>query len=694
MLKTLSNLSSLVGLDRCYIDDPDYLGCAGMKSLKIALSMFKMKKWSGGVVIIALAIILVFSYSLMGTRTQKKQSSYDFFRNHPAGDSHLKDNHPAKSPQLELKKATKPSKKPHYINVEGLSDLYAQNNISKDESNALVVWFQMRLLLSRSDALPETNQGIREASIAWKDLLSKIKENKAAQLSNINRTEDKNCPYSVSTIDSTKSSGETILDIPCGLAEDSSISVLGIPDGHSRSFQIELLGSQLPVESNPPIILQYNVSLPGDNMTEEPFVVQNTWTQEHGWGKEERCPSHRSVNIPKVDGLVLCNEKVVRSTMEENGNASSVGDVSANVSQGIAHERANFPFVEGNAFTATLWVGLEGFHMTVNGRHETSFVYRELHSSEHPIGFTLYVQKLEPWLVSGVKVTGGVDILSALARGLPVPEDNDLVVDVEHLKAPPVTRKRLVMLIGIFSTGNNFERRMALRRSWMQYEAVRSGDVAVRFFIGLHKNSQVNLELWKEALVYGDIQLMPFVDYYSLISLKTIAICIMGTKILPAKYIMKTDDDAFVRIDQVLTSLKEKPSNGLLYGRISLDSSPHRDRDSKWNGHMMHIHHGLMAPVTLYHGTLQSSLSEATRKEISSGLASLLCLLFKLEDVAMGIWIEQFKNSGREVHYMTDDRFYNAGCETDYILAHYQSPRLVLCLWEKLQKEHQPACCE
>lgn len=647
-----------------------------MKSLKIALSMFKMKKWSGGVVIVALAIILVFSYSLMGTRTQKKQSSYDFFQNHPAGDSHLKDNHPAKSPQLELKKATKSSKKPHYINVEGLSDLYAQNNISKDESNALVVWFQMRLLLSRSDALPETNQGIREASIAWKDLLSKIKENKAAQLSNINKTEDKNCPYSVSTIDLTTSSGETILDIPCGLAEDSSISVLGIPDGHSRSFQIELLGSQLPVESNPPIILQYNVSLPGDNMTEEPFVVQNTWTKEHGWGKEERCPSHRSVNIPKVDGLVLCNEKVARSTMEENGNASSVGDVSANVSQGIAHERANFPFVEGNAFTATLWVGLEGFHMTVNGRHETSFVYRE---------------KLEPWLVSRVKVTGGVDILSALARGLPVPEDNDLVVDVEHLKAPPVTRKRLVMLIGIFSTGNNFERRMALRRSWMQYEAARSGDVAVRFFIGLHKNSQVNLELWKEALVYGDIQLMPFVDYYSLISLKTIAICIMGTKILPAKYIMKTDDDAFVRIDQVLTSLKEKPSNGLLYGRVSLDSSPHRDRDSKWYISNEEWPHDAYPPWAHGPGYI---ISRDIAKFIVRGHQERDLKLFKLEDVAMGIWIEQFKNSGQEVHYMTDDRFYNAGCETDYILAHYQSPRLVLCLWEKLQKEHQPACCE
>lgn len=56
----------------------------------------------------------------------------------------------------------------------------------------------------------------------------------------------------------------------------------------------------------------------------------------------------------------------------------------------------------------------------------------------------------------------------------------------------------------------------------------------------------------------------------------------MQTKILPAKYIMKTDDDAFVRIDEVLSSLKEKPSNGLLYGLIEFDSSPHREKDSKW----------------------------------------------------------------------------------------------------------------
>ena len=95
------------------------------------------------------------------------------------------------------------------------------------------------------------------------------------------------------------------------------------------------------------------------------------------------------------------------------------------------------------------------------------------------------MQKLEPWLVSSVKVAGGLSLLSALAKGLPVTEDSDIAFDIEKLRAPPIPKKRLVMLIGVFSTGNNFERRMALRRSWMQYEAVRSGEVAVQFFIGL-----------------------------------------------------------------------------------------------------------------------------------------------------------------------------------------------------------------
>lgn len=76
--------------------------------------------------------------------------------------------------------------------------------------------------------------------------------------------------------------------------------------------------------------------------------------------------------------------------------------------------------------------------------------------------------------------------MSILAKGLPVSEDVDLAGDAQKLKAASLSdNRKLLLLIGVFSSGNNFERRMALRRTWMQYDAVRSGQVAVRFFIGL-----------------------------------------------------------------------------------------------------------------------------------------------------------------------------------------------------------------
>lgn len=635
-----------------------------------------MKKWTGGVLIIGLACILLVSYSFV-QKQPRKQSSYEFF--HPNEESANLNSVQRKAEMLQTS-----VRRPHLSNVDGLDDLFNLTHMPKEEEiKPLLAWGQMRLLLSRSDSLPETAQGIKEASVAWKELRSKMDEKKASKFVD-NKEEERNCSYSVSLMNNTtlfSSNGSVILGMPCGLIEDSSITIIAIPDKKQDGFRIELVGSKGKEEPDPPVILHYNVVLPGDNFTKEPVIVQNTWTYEFGWGKEERCPNFGSQNNAKVDGLVKCNEQLTGSSLEENSNpthlsvnkstnASDVGDHN--------HMSSNFPFLDGSPFTATIWAGAEGFHATVNGRHETSFAYRE---------------KLEPWLVSGVRVKGGLRMISALAKGLPVSENLDVAIDLEYLKAPSISNKskRLVLLIGVFSSGNNFERRMALRRSWMKYEAVRSGVVAVRFFIGLHKNKQVNFELWREAQAYEDVQLMPFVDCYNLLTLKTIAICIIGTKILPAKYIMKTDDDAFVRVDEILASLKTKTSDGLLYGLVSHDSKPQRDKDNKWYISTEEWSHDSYPPWAHGPGYV---ISRDIAKFIVRGHQERSLKLFKLEDVAVGIWIEQFKKHGHEVEYINDDRFYNAGCEPNYILAHYQNPRMVLCLWEKMQKEQKPDCCD
>lgn len=80
-----------------------------------------------------------------------------------------------------------------------------------------------------------------------------------------------------------------------------------------------------------------------------------------------------------VDGLICCNEQVGGTVVEETDNQTLLpSKKQLNVSKGHAHMSVNFPFLEGHPFTATLWVGPEGFHMTVNGRHETSFAYRKV----------------------------------------------------------------------------------------------------------------------------------------------------------------------------------------------------------------------------------------------------------------------------------------------------------------------------
>lgn len=257
-----------------------------------------MKKWTGGVVIICLALILIVSYSFIGkSQASKKQSVYDFFNPHQVEDHIISDPNPNDDPKPEgLLHTIWP--KPKFRNLQGLNELYCLGkNISRqDSSSALLAWGQMKSLFPRSDALPETAQGIKEAVTMCKELLLMIEKNKALELG------DAACPRFVAASNATLlNQKESRVEIPCGLVEDSSVTVIGIPDS---SFQIELMGSG----RKPPIVLQYKVLLPGHNFTKQPVTIQNSWTQQSGWGKEDKCPHHAAPPHPhllKGSGLLF-----------------------------------------------------------------------------------------------------------------------------------------------------------------------------------------------------------------------------------------------------------------------------------------------------------------------------------------------------------------------------------------------------
>lgn len=79
-------------------------------------------------------------------------------------------------------------------------------------------------------------------------------------------------------------------------------------------------------------------------------------------------------------------------------------------------------------------------------------------------------------------------------------------------------------------------------------------------------------------------------------------------------------------------------------------------------------------------------------KPYSSNFITYILQLFKMEDVSMGMWVEQFNNS-KPVKYVHSLKFCQFGCIEDYYTAHYQSPRQMICLWRKLQKQGRPHCC-
>ncbi|OVA08992.1 Glycosyl transferase [Macleaya cordata] len=59
----------------------------------------------------------------------------------------------------------------------------------------------------------------------------------------------------------------------------------------------------------------------------------------------------------------------------------------------------------------------------------------------------------------------------------------------------------------------------------------------------------------------------------------------------------------------------------------------------------------------------------------------------------MGIWIAEMKKGGLQIRYEQEERIHNEGCKDGYVVAHYQDPREMLCLWQKLQETKRAKCC-
>ncbi|KAL3631096.1 Hydroxyproline O-galactosyltransferase galt6 [Castilleja foliolosa] len=564
-----------------------------------------------------------------------------------------------------------------FKNISGLIfDENAFNSVSKDEFS-------------------ELHKVVRDAFVSGKKVLDDLKSGKVTMtMSEVeNRTTkkaDEPCPSSVVLTGGEFVKKGRMMVIPCGLSLGSHITVIGRPrwahmDNSSRialakdamvsQFMMELQGLRAVDGEDPPRILHYNPRLKGD-WSGRPVIEQNTCYRMQ-WGSAQRCEGWKSrPDEETVDGHVKC-EKWIRD--DDKGSEQSKTTWWLKRLIGKTKKITldwPFPFAENKLFVLTLIAGLEGYHINVDGRHISSFPYRP--------GFTLED-------ATGLYMTGDVDIHSIVAASLPMTHPS--TAPRKHLdfsprwKAPSLPTEPVELFIGVLSAGNHFAERMAVRKSWMQYKTVQSANVVARFFVAMHARKEVNVELMKEADYFGDIVIVPYMDNYDLVVLKTIAICEYGVRTVAAKYIMKCDDDTFVKIDAVMLEVNKIQNERSFYiGNINYYHRPLRH--GKWAVTYEEWPEEEYPPYANGPGYIVSS---DIAQFIVSEFEKHKLRLFKMEDVSMGMWVEQYNSS--TVEYVHSLKFCQFGCIEGYITAHYQSPRQMTCLWEKLQLHSKPQCC-
>nr|GMD16970.1 hydroxyproline O-galactosyltransferase GALT6-like [Ipomoea batatas] len=489
----------------------------------------------------------------------------------------------------------------------------------------------------------ELRRAVRDAFVAGKKLLAELESGKVG--TELTQHRNESCPESVALTGHELLQKGNLRVIPCGMCLGSHITVVGTPRrAHpGLQFTMELLGLENVDGEDPPRILHFNPRLKGD-WSKSPVIEQNTRYRMQ-WGIAIRCDGKSNPAEETVDGQVKCERWIL-----DDNSRSEESKVMWWLKRIVKRTKKvsldwPYPFVENKMFVLTVASGFEGFHISVDGRHVTSFPY-------HP-GFTLDD-------ATGFSLKGDVNVHSFFSASLPSMRSS--FAPHRHLEmlpewqAPPLPRGPVELFIGILSAGNHFAERMAVRKSWMQHESIKSLNVVARFFVAMHRKNEVNVELMKEAEFFGDIVIVPYMDNYDLVVLKTVAICEYAIRIMASKYIMKCDDDTFVRIDALMNEVKKVPHGRSLYvGNINYNHKPLRK--GKWAVTYEEWSEADYPPYANGPGYI---ISSDIAHYIVSNFEQHKLRLFKMEDVSMGMWIQRY-NSSREVAYVHSLKFCQFG---------------------------------
>ena len=181
-------------------------------------------------------------------------------------------------------------------------------------------------------------------------------------------------------------------------------------------------------------------------------------------------------------------------------------------------------------------------------------------------------------------------------------------------KSDPITDD-ILLLVVVCSAVGNVQQRQTIRETWAR-DQVDMDDVKVVFMLGNSLNDTKQQDVINESEQYGDIVQESFLDTYANLTVKSLMLLkwfttsckgivisqtmwdlieitlyffmlsidvIMLCLILDVSYVMKTDDDMYINIQQLYELVARNVVPHLLTGALICGARPIRDPHNKWH---------------------------------------------------------------------------------------------------------------
>ena len=239
------------------------------------------------------------------------------------------------------------------------------------------------------------------------------------------------------------------------------------------------------------------------------------------------------------------------------------------------------------------------------------------------------------------------------------------------------------LLVVVTSTVNSYQRRQAIRGTWLSVTQKNTHPHIRHVFLFGYTNEKESVNLKKEYDVHHDIIQQSFKDSYKNLTLKTLMGLEWAGRFCPtAKYIMKTDDDMFVNVTNVLRLTRQPNLDKVVFGVCFQVGHPIRNIKSKWYASK------LSYPEPSYPGFC-SGTGYVMSKRVASDIVRVSSSVpfFHLEDVYTAICVRRLGYKLKAVGGFSPYRIIlpKSGCgkysSSALFTSHGVNPSTLLKIW-------------